>query len=205
MRALGANADARLVVTDGPDAGKSLVLADEGRAYSIGRDEACDLALVDEELSRAHVSVVRRGATLLVRDAGSKNGAWLGDVRIPAARESTWKSGTELRLGATRIALDEPVAAALAELEAAEDEPMLPEDVTAPPAPSSSQDAPVDLPRGDAAGPSGAASIAPAPVARVASMTPRDPSRWSSGDVAIMLAAVAVLAASVAGLWWLLH
>ena len=136
MRALGEQPETKLQVTGGPDAGAALTLEDEGRVYVIGREASCDLALADTDVSRAHVNVVRRGSTVLLRDLGSKNGARLGDARLPPDRDVPWRSGLTLLIGATTMVLEEPAAVALAELEAAEDEPMGPDD--APPLPESS-------------------------------------------------------------------
>ncbi len=65
----------RLFVTAGPDLGKELLLAEFERVYSIGRAPNADLVLTDDDASRRHVAVTRRGSQILVRDLGSKNGA----------------------------------------------------------------------------------------------------------------------------------
>jgi pSer/pThr/pTyr-binding forkhead associated (FHA) protein len=197
MRALGEEASASVRVVDGRDVGAELVLADEGRAYILGRDGPSDLPLSDVDVSRTHVHVVRRGGTVLVRDLGSKGGAQLGDVRIPVERDVPWRTGAVLRIGSTAMDLVEPAAMALAELEAAEDEPIEPADV--PPAP-----APLDLPPA----PSQAPLAAAAPIARVPGTHPAKrarPSSFNVTDFAVVLAALAVLALSIAGLVWLLR
>ncbi len=197
MRSMGQVADVSVRVVAGPDAGASLCLEDEGRVYVVGGDAGADLPLGDAGAAPAHVSLTRRGGTILVRDAGSKNGAWLGDARVPLDRDVVWRAGGPLRIGGTEMVLDEPAASALAELEAAEDEPMGPDDVPeAPP--------PVNGPRAseapaDEAGPPLLVAPRPSPAPSASAAA------WSAVDVGIVVAAVAILALSLAGLYWLLH
>ncbi|HKQ70154.1 MAG TPA: sigma 54-interacting transcriptional regulator [Polyangiaceae bacterium] len=71
----------RLVVVDGPNrnAFVGLVLAQA----TVGRHPTNDLVLDDPRVSSVHLELVRRPAgRVLVRDAGSTNGTWLGDHRI---------------------------------------------------------------------------------------------------------------------------
>jgi hypothetical protein len=131
---------------------------------------------------------------VLVRDLGSKGGAALGEARAPAERDVAWRGGDLLRLGSTAIALEDPAAIALADLEAAPDEPMGPGD--APPRPE--PDAGPDAPNLDAA-----ASEPVSPAAT--SVKPPSTPAWSRADVTVVLAAVAILALSLVGLYWLLH
>ena len=205
MRALGQEAEIKIQVTGGPDAGAALTLEDEGRVYVIGREASCDLPLADTDVSRAHVNVVRRGSTVLVRDLGSKNGARLGDARLPPDRDVPWRSGQVLLAGATTMTLEEPAAIALAELEAAEDEPMAPGD--APPQPEPFAGSGESLPGGKLAGADGAGAQPVSPSARPpgrSSTRPKEPG-WSPTDVAVVLTALTLLGLSVAGLVWLLH
>jgi len=118
MRALGDDTTPKVRVVEGRDAGATLALEEQGRLYIAGRDEACDLPLEDTDASREHVRFVRRGSTVLVRDAGSKNGAFLGDARISPDRDTAWRPALMLRIGRTVLALDEPVEAFRVELEA---------------------------------------------------------------------------------------
>jgi pSer/pThr/pTyr-binding forkhead associated (FHA) protein len=209
MRAVGQEAETKLLVVAGPDAGTALALAEEGRIYVIGRDASCDLPLADTDVSRTHVHVARRGGTVLLRDLGSKNGARLGDSRLPAERDVPWRSGTTVRIGGTTIALEEPAAIALAELEAAEDEPMAPED--APPEPPPRIDGErIEPEAAKARGPEGAGAGEQDP-STFASSRPRVPSppakeaAWNSTDLGVVVAALVLLGLSVAGLFWLLH
>ncbi len=63
-------------------AGKSgeLVVGAEKRV--IGRDAQCDLVLDDKKVSAVHCEVVATERGVIVRDLGSRNGTFLGDVRI---------------------------------------------------------------------------------------------------------------------------
>jgi pSer/pThr/pTyr-binding forkhead associated (FHA) protein len=196
MRAQGQPAEIKVHVVHGRDAGTVLRLDDEGRVYVVGRDASCDLPLADTDVSREHVNIVRRGVTVLVRDLGSKNGARLADARLPPERDVPWRSGASLQVGGTVMALEEPAATALAELEAAEDEPMTSEDI--PPQPERSSSPPRERSGGEPR--SSPNEPAPAPSAPA----PRE-ARWNQTDAAVVIVALALLGLSVAGLFWLLH
>lgn len=200
MRALGEEAETKVQVTEGPDAGAALTLEDEGRIYVIGREASCDLALADTDVSRAHVNVVRRGSTVLLRDLGSKNGARLGDTRLPPDRDVPWRSGLALVVGATTMLLEEPAALALAELEAAEDEPMGPDDAPPPP----EDEAERTRKQGDLREALSSQDVAPRPRPTRPSI-PAVRSHWSATDVAVVFTALVLLGLSVAGLVWLLR
>jgi pSer/pThr/pTyr-binding forkhead associated (FHA) protein len=209
MRAIGDDVSPRVEVVEGPDRGRILVLAEEGRAYVAGRGEECDFALDDMDGSRQHLQIVRRGGAVLVRDLGSKNGAWLGESSLPKARDAVWRGPLMLRVGQNVLSLEEPVAEALAELESASDEPLPDEGAPPPPHPCA---APVPvpelepvpglgLPTSSAAAPlaeppGGPRSLQPARARRVT---------WSGADLAVVVAAVSIIALSAAGLYWLLR
>jgi len=196
MRSLGDDVTTRLLVVEGADRGRSFALGDEGRAYVLGRGEPCDMLLDDPDISREHVQVVRRGPTVLVRDLGSKNGAYLGEARLAPDRDVPWRAPTMLRLGGEVIALEEPVARALAELEAAPDELVLEGDL--PPAPRAAVEPATTEPVPE---PALVASAARAPRTSKSS----GGSAWSGADLAVVFVAIAVLAMSAAGLYWLLR
>ncbi len=200
MEAQGKPTVPTISVVEGPDMGSALPLADEGRVYVVGRGEKCDLPLADVDASREHLQVVRRGATVLVRDLRSRNGSTLGDQPVPTARDAPWRAASMLRVGATVLALDEPVAAVLGTLESAPDETM--ERGETPAAPASNGDAPSAKP------------VAPerrgadAPIARLDKSLVTVPTRRSRiklADVAIIGSALAIIALSIAALVWVLR
>lgn len=211
MDAVGDDTVARVRVAEGPDLGAELRLADEGRAYVIGRADACDLLLADADASREHAIVVRRGSQVLLRDLGSRNGVYLGDGRLTPDRDVVWRAPLMARIAATVLALDEPVTAALAELEAAPDEAMREEDI--PPAPEIALPAEAPLPVGaapEAPPPSSFAPATSAPIAEVADVLPAAPPRrrrrvWGVADILVVMLAIGVIAASIAGLVWVLR
>jgi len=63
---------------------------------SIGRDDANDIVTVDQEASRRHAIVTRRGGLMLLTDLDSSNGTFLNSVRI---QESVLRDGDEVRIG----------------------------------------------------------------------------------------------------------
>src|SRR2546423_1981224 len=76
-----AEALARLVVIEGPNRGAAMALV---RAQAtVGRHPTNDLVLSDPRVSSVHLEVTRRPAGhVLVRDAGSSNGSWIGAQRL---------------------------------------------------------------------------------------------------------------------------
>ena len=156
---------------------------------------------------------------------GSRNGVFLGESKLAPDRDVVWRAPTMARIGITVLALDEPVSAALAELEAAADEAMREDDI--PPQPSREPEpgsepavpqAPVSAPR-STRGPSsrGPTSVAApslsgaAPIAEIAADTSqmtrvaRPRKGWTMTDVLVVTLAVGVIAASLAGLVWVLR
>jgi hypothetical protein len=95
-----------LRVTSGPAAGQSI---DVDRELIIGRESTTDLTIEDDEASREHASIrpVERGVA--VRDLGSRNGTFVNGERISG--EATMTASGTIRVGATDIAVELPVAA----------------------------------------------------------------------------------------------
>jgi DNA-binding NtrC family response regulator len=87
---------ARLVVIEGPDAGREFELLMRGS--KVGRDERCDVQLTDPTVSRNHGRVeLRDGAlTFIAEKRTLVNGAEVTEHRL--------ESGDEIVLGATRLA-----------------------------------------------------------------------------------------------------
>ncbi len=200
MRTLGDDTVPKVRVVEGPDAGATLTLSEEGRVVRIGRGETCDLPLADEDASREHVQLVRRGAAVLARDLGSKNGTTLGDQPLPFGRDTIWRPAVMMRVGAHVLALDEPVTSALVDLEAQPDEAMSADELSAPP-PSKASEKVVEP------APSSERNAAPiAQVSRDASTSPaarKQKGFLSSTDFFVVALAVLVISLSVAGLVWL--
>jgi DNA-binding NtrC family response regulator len=93
---------ARLVVTQGPSAGKTLLLT-RARA-TVGRHPTNDLVLADPRVSSTHLELERRDeGRLLVRHLGTTNGTFLGTHRI---LEAELGPGALLRLGDSSIRLE---------------------------------------------------------------------------------------------------
>jgi pSer/pThr/pTyr-binding forkhead associated (FHA) protein len=218
MDAVGDDTVAKVRVAEGPDIGEELRLSEEGRAYVLGRAETCDLPLADADASREHAVVARRGGQILLRDLNSRNGVYLGDSKLAPDRDVVWRAPTMARIGITVLALDEPVSVALAELEAAADEAMREEDIPAPPAPvSTAPSAPAPAPAsrsGPASAPGSTAApsnVGTAPIAEIAEDTsqmarvPRAKRGWTMTDLLVVTLALGVIAASIAGLVWVLR
>ena len=133
LSAQGETAAATVRIEQGAGAGKELSLVDFERVYVVGRAPNADLVLGDEDASRRHVELLRRGQHVCVRDLGSKNGSELGGERLAPNKETPWPLGARLRIGETELSLSDPIVQALGELEATPDERMRPDDHVAPP------------------------------------------------------------------------
>jgi DNA-binding NtrC family response regulator len=89
---------ATLVVVRGPDAGRDRRLDEP--SLTIGSGPAAGLRLTDGTVSREHVRLALASDGIVVSDGGSKNGTWIGSLRI---HRSVITSDVALRLGATTI------------------------------------------------------------------------------------------------------
>ncbi len=187
MAAIGDEVSPTVRVVEGADLGRRLSLAVEGQVYVVGRGETCSLPIADPDASRSHVQVVRRASGVFVQDMGAKNRAVLGDAWVPSDRFVPWRRPAMLRVGTSVLALDEPVADALAELESAPDEP-LPEPQLAPEPP-----------------PLAAGIAAPATPSTPSRSKRADPGAWTLTDLAVACAALVVITLSALGLYWLLR
>ena len=204
LSAEGERSAPRLFVTAGPDVGNELALTEFDRAYVIGRLQAADLPLTDSDASRRHVEIIRRGTQIFVRDLGSKNGATLSGVRLEANRDTPWPPHAVLALGSSEFGFEDPVLAALSEIEAGSDEQMHDGDSIDPPNVTLGSDERAQpTPLTDALH---AASGDSAPVARVPTRS-AEPSQRTQGfravDGVIALVALIVIGLSVMGLFWL--
>ncbi|CAN5318987.1 hypothetical protein BH09MYX1_BH09MYX1_04900 [soil metagenome] len=204
LGAIGADVTPKVVIVEGPDICASLLLSEEGRVYLVGRGEKCDLLLADADASREHAQLVRRGTTVLIRDLGSKNPVLLGEQGLTKGRDVPWKSSVVARVGASVLALEEPVAIALAELEAAPEEPVPAADI--PPAPMSQKEmaAPPAPPPSARGAEAPIANVSAAMAGSTTVPVRKKTTRVSQTDVFIAVAAIVVLALSIAGLFWVL-
>ena len=93
----------KLVVVQGPDKGKELII--ERERITVGRSVICDIVLGDKAVSGTHFEIVASERGFLLRDLESTNGTFSGDLRV---REVWIKPGTALRVGQTHMRF-EPV------------------------------------------------------------------------------------------------
>ena len=202
----GESAAVKVRVVEGPDAGREMLVAEFERGHVIGRGQNVELSVDDEDASRRHVEVIRRGKQLLVRDLGSKNGSRIGEQELAGGKEKAWPRGASLFVGKNRFEYEDPVLDALEELERAaddrmrDDESVDPPDAESTPAPAEEDDESLDAPPAE--------SRREAPIAAVPGRRKRrekHKSGWNTTDFLVALLALVVLALSVVGLWWLFH
>ncbi len=91
---------AKLVVTKGPDSGRTATI--DQPTFVIGTGQSADVRLNDPAVSREHVRVALLHDGVRVRDEGSKNGTWLGGVRV---RDVLLSADASLVIGGTTIAI----------------------------------------------------------------------------------------------------
>jgi DNA-binding NtrC family response regulator len=97
----------RLIAVDGPGAGRSLAMTRS--LATVGRHGTNDLVVPDPGVSGMHLELRRTERGVHVRDAGSKNGTFLGAHRVT---EIELVPPAELRIGSTTLRLDVDGAAA---------------------------------------------------------------------------------------------
>jgi hypothetical protein len=87
--------------------GRRIMRRREGDAVLVGRDADCDLIVEGTQVSRRHCTILRQGASIVLRDA-STNGTYVTLRGAPEARVCC----AELALGAAgSIALGQPATA----------------------------------------------------------------------------------------------
>ncbi len=197
LEELGQDSVAVVSVVEGADVGTELRLEEDARVYVLGRGDTCDLPLYDKDASREHVHIVKRGAAVLVRDLGSKNGSYLGGARMEPDRDVPWKLHQDLQIGQTVLALHEPLSRALSEIEEMQDE-AIPETEKVPPAPPSLSELAEQASTESVA----AAAVEEAPPKPVHRESKRRHA-WTPTDIAVIFAAISTIVLSIVGLAWL--
>jgi transcriptional regulator with GAF, ATPase, and Fis domain len=90
-----------LVVVDGPSRGARVKV--EGGAAKIGSAENSTLRLQDRAVSRIHLELQVNASTIALRDLGSTNGTFIGDVRV---RDVDVTPGTIVRCGSSAFRIE---------------------------------------------------------------------------------------------------
>ena len=89
-----------LIVYSGPDLGRQ-VLLDEGLC-TLGRSAATQLQIAGPGISRLHAEICVTGSSATLRDLGSANGSFVGDLRL-TDQPQLLKDGDLLRLGSVAL------------------------------------------------------------------------------------------------------
>lgn len=75
---------------------------------TLGRED-CDLVINDGTLSSRHLLFMKvEGTGWTVRDAGSRNGSWLDDVKLPPGMPYPLRNGARLKAGQVHLTFYEP-------------------------------------------------------------------------------------------------
>jgi pSer/pThr/pTyr-binding forkhead associated (FHA) protein len=201
LTAQGEDVSAKVRVESGPDAGRELAMLEVERTYVLGRAPNADLPLSDNDASRRHVELARRGQHVCAKDLGSKNGTLLGDKRLEPNRDTPWPRGAKLVIGATVLTLSDPLLDALRDLEASADEPMRADESVDPPRgldPSALEPMP------EPGEPPAPAAAAP-PLRKQHEPVTREAKSVGTADVLVGVLALLVLGLSLLGLSWVLR
>lgn len=199
MNMLGTrDGSAKLVVLQGNDQGRTLVLPPPPARLVVGRHEACDLPLRDPDASREHFELVVDADGTLVRDLGSKNGLLINHRPL---REKRLADRDEIALGDTLMVFEDATERALKMTEQAPDEEIPATAVhTIPPRTSSAPpDPPPPPPEPEPADDPDAPTGDPLPA------PPPPPPRLGGAELLIYVLAIVVFVVSVAGLYFLLN
>jgi transcriptional regulator with GAF, ATPase, and Fis domain len=90
-----------LSVVDGPSRGQRAKV--EGATARVGSLEGSTLRLGDPTVSRVHCEIVVQGDSITLRDMGSTNGTFVGDVRVI---EAIVPAGTVVKVGGSAFRID---------------------------------------------------------------------------------------------------
>ena len=91
----------QLVVTSGPDKGKSFTLDPDAPLRSlIGQSPTCVVRLTDKAVSRRHAALERVGAVLRITDLDSTNGTFVDRVKV---READLQGDEFIRVGSSML------------------------------------------------------------------------------------------------------
>ena len=93
-----------LAIVGGPAAGAAVQLG-QGETV-VGRSDAADVVVADRLLSRTHLTVVVTESDVVVTDAGSSNGTFVGGREL--TRPRALKDGELIEAGATLLAVRRP-------------------------------------------------------------------------------------------------
>jgi hypothetical protein len=86
-----------LVCVEGALTGHQFPITSEG--LRLGREPGNEIVIVDTGVSRQHARVILHNGAVWVQDAGSRNGVFVNDARVPDHKQL--KVGDRLRVGAT--------------------------------------------------------------------------------------------------------
>lgn len=113
---------AALVCLSGPDAGRTLPLAES--CAELGRGPQAHLQLRDLAVSRRHARLRWQEPSWWVEDLGSPNGVWLNGSRLQAP--SPLSEGDVLQVGSTRLRFQPPAPEATPPALPPEPQPLAP-------------------------------------------------------------------------------
>lgn len=89
-----------LIVSAGTDAGRVLTIP-AGELVTLGRAPDCTFPFDDASLSRKHARIIVIDSEYTFKDAGSRNGSFINDVRVSTA--TALRDGDRVQLGSSTV------------------------------------------------------------------------------------------------------
>lgn len=105
MRALDSEDTPSLEILSGSSSGQRVFLKEQDHPFIIGRDEACDLTLPENVLSRRHSQLEHKWGGVVITDLGSKNGTFVNNEPI---QEKLLHDGDRILLGTLKVLYRNP-------------------------------------------------------------------------------------------------
>ena len=98
--------DNKLYILAGSDEGSSFDIGFR-ESVTIGRSPLCDIQIKDNNISRFHLKIQRKGPKYFIMDLGSKNGTFVDGIDLSPGIESELKEGIPIVIGMTVLGLGE--------------------------------------------------------------------------------------------------
>lgn len=109
-----------LSVLNGPQAGLRVSFSEGKQEILIGREEECDLCLLDAGVSRRHALVQSSLGGVEITDLGSRHGTIVDGTPISPGESARLHDRSEILIGQTRLSFTDPEEAYLAALDSEE-------------------------------------------------------------------------------------
>jgi len=189
-----------ILILNGPDEGRSLIIPPPPARLTIGRSQECDLSIQDGDASREHVEIASDLSGIIAKDLGGKNPLMVNER---AVSERRLKDRDELLIGSTIMVFEDPTAAELRRVTEEPDKPL--EETTSTPSEPPASDDTGTTPSAEDTNPTTPDAWGPEHGLGPAPRRKSPSTSFFGTDAVIYGLALVVLALSIAGLYMLLR